>query len=239
MTSEERYIRVPRTARYRVLQDPGSAEDVWFVLHGYRQLAERFIRRFTMLPGVESGRVAVVAPEALSRFYVSDDDGEHGPDSRVGATWMTRADREHEIRDYVEYLDRLAAAVLGVQYGNPVAGAPDASNAGAIDGGSRRVVILGFSQGAATVSRWATYGRIRPDELILWGGGLAADLDIERAAEALRDVRVRLVIGDEDHWAGGRADDSTRRLAAMGLAAERVGYRGGHRIVPEVVAGWR
>ncbi|NIP78275.1 MAG: phospholipase, partial [Gemmatimonadetes bacterium] len=87
--------------------------EVWFVLHGYGQLAERFVRRFDALPGVRDGMRAVVAPEALSRFYVEEEvTGPHGPESRVGATWMTRADREHEIRDYVEYLDRVAAAVL-------------------------------------------------------------------------------------------------------------------------------
>ncbi len=211
--------------------DPSSSEEVWFVLHGYRQLAEPFIRRFTALPGVESGRVAVVAPEALSRFYIEDDGGEHGPDSRVGATWMTRADREHEIRDYVEYLDRLAEAVLvGAEGGAPT---------GPLDGGPRRIVVLGFSQGAATASRWVAYGRIRPAELILWGGGLAADLDMDRAAEALRDVRVRLAVGDEDPWAAGRAAQSIRRLEGVGLEAERVDYRGGHHVPRDVLAAWR
>lgn len=220
-----------------MLGDPLSAEDVWFVLHGYRQLAERFIQRFEVVPGVESGRVAVVAPEALSRFYVEDRGGEHGPDSRVGATWMTRADREHEIRDYVEYLDRLAAAVLG---GSAEAGplGPEAPTAAPIDGGARRLVILGFSQGAATASRWVAYGRVCPAELILWGGGLAADLEMERAAEALRGVRVRLVVGDEDAWAAGRSAESTRRLEAAGLEAERVEYRGGHHLAPELLSRW-
>jgi hypothetical protein len=48
-----------------------------------------------------------VAPEALSRFYVSQEPGRHCPVSVVGGTWMTREDRENEIRDYVRYLDIL------------------------------------------------------------------------------------------------------------------------------------
>lgn len=201
--------------------EPGSASEVWFVLHGYRQLAERFIHRFARLPGLESGRRAVVAPEALSRFYVHDSGGEHGPESRVGATWMTRADREAEIRDYVEYLDRVAAAVLD----------PAAS-----DGAGRRAVVLGFSQGSSTASRWAAYGGIRPAELILWGGGLAADLDMSRAAEALDGVRVRLVAGSEDRWAGERVAESRRRLAEVGREADVLDYAGGHEIRGEVLA---
>ena len=208
------------------------------MLHGYRQLAERFVGRFSALPGVDTGRRAVVAAEALSRFYIDDDGGEHGPDSPVGASWMTRADREHEIRDYVEYLDRLATAVLDPASESGATGS-EAPAAGPIDAGPRRVVVLGFSQGAATASRWVTYGRIRPAELVLWGGGLAADLDATQAAEALAGVRVRLVAGSDDRWAAGRAAGSLRRLAAMGLEAERLEYAGGHRVTAEALrAHW-
>lgn len=234
--SREGHIRVHRTARYYVLGDPATCAEIWFVLHGYRQLAERFIRRFEALPGVGRSR-AVVAPEALSRFYVEEEPGPHGPRSRVGASWMTRADREHEIDDYVHYLDRLAAAILAGPETTPAADSPEATDVEPGDdpvepspAGHRRLVILGFSQGAETASRWATYGRTRPDELILWGGGLAADLDPDQATDALRTVALRLVVGSQDRWARERAADSERRLADMGLACERVSYTGGHAI---------
>ncbi|MGK7312260.1 MAG: alpha/beta hydrolase [Candidatus Longimicrobiales bacterium M2_2A_002] len=233
MESSEHHIRVPRTARYRVLGDAEGAGELWFVLHGYRQLAERFIRRFHSLPGVASGARAVVAPEGLSRFYIEDGagGGEHGPDSRIGATWMTRADREHEIRDYVEYLDRLAVAVL-----DPAGRGPEAAAAETIDGDGRRLVVLGFSQGAATASRWATYGRIRPAELVLWAGGLAADLDTARAAEALAGTRVRMVAGRDDGWATGRVAESRRRLAGVGVETDVLEFEGGHAIPAGVLA---
>ena len=232
MTSSERHLRVPRTARYRVLGEPDSVSEIWFVLHGYGQLAERFVRRFAALPGVEAGDRAVVAPEALSRFYVDDAGGEHGGESRVGATWMTRADRQHEIRDYVEYLDRLAAAVLA-----PDGVGPERATAPVISGdGDRRLVILGFSQGSATASRWATYGRIRPQELVLWAGGLAADLDMASAAEALRGVRIRLVAGDGDEWGRDRVARSRRRLSEAGLESEVLGFQGGHTLPSPVLA---
>src|SRR3712207_7263342 len=35
----------------------------------------------------------------------------HGPETMVGATWMTREDREREIQDHVHYLDTLFALV--------------------------------------------------------------------------------------------------------------------------------
>lgn len=201
-----------------MLGDPATSTEVWFVLHGYRQLAERFIRRFEALPGAGDTR-AVVAPEALSRFYIEDEPGPHGPGSRVGASWMTREDRELEIRDYVEYLDRVAAEVL----------TDPAESEGP------RVVVFGFSQGAETASRWATLGRVRPAELILWGGGLAADLEMEEAAEALRRMTVRLVVGSDDRWAEQRSAESGRRLRDTGVEPELLRYSGGHSVMADAL----
>ena len=96
---EERFIRVERTARFHVLGDIRTCRELWVVVHGYGQLGRYFLNNFT---GMEEGR-CIVAPEGLSRFYL---DAEH---SRVGATWMTREDRLHEIEDHIAYLDRLTA----------------------------------------------------------------------------------------------------------------------------------
>jgi len=93
----EHHIEVPRTARYLTL-GPGDAADVWIVIHGYGQLAGRFLRRFEP---IDDGTRHIVAPEALSRFYVGNEAGRHGQSSKVGATWMTREAREDEITDYV------------------------------------------------------------------------------------------------------------------------------------------
>ena len=212
----EHHLRISRTARFVVAGDPAVASELWFVLHGYRQLAERFIRRFTELPGLRERRRAVIAPEALSRFYIErETTGPHTSASRVGGSWMTRADREHEIEDYVDYLDRLRDHV---------------------GGGAARVVVLGFSQGAETASRWAVLGATPPTELILWGGGLAADLEPERVAEALAGTRVTFVVGDDDRWAEDRSAEGLTLLREQGLEPQRVGYPGGHRVVPEVLA---
>ena len=43
MGAVERHLEVPRTARYWVLgEDVAEPREVWFVLHGYKQLARRF-----------------------------------------------------------------------------------------------------------------------------------------------------------------------------------------------------
>ena len=207
-------IIVRRTARYCTLGGGADVRTVWFALHGYRQLADRFIRNFG---AVASPSRMIVAPEALNRFYL-DDDGlkPHGPDSPVGATWMTRHDRETEIRDYVAYLDALDRALA----------APE---------GVLRVT-LGFSQGAATAARWAVLGQQRLDRLVLWGGILPHDLRIEDHAERLQALAPVIVCGERDPALSiERAQAEVARLGEHGIGATLLSHPGGHVVTPEAL----
>ncbi len=171
------HIRVERTARYfTVGGTPGvPSTSWWFVLHGYGQLAGLFIRFFSDLATDDS---CVVAPEALNRFYVVNPDVAPARDRPVGATWMTREDRESEVADYVEYLDAVFDEVTGGSL------APAA-----------RVNIVGFSQGAATAARWVGHGRVPATRLVLWGGLMPPDADLSRGPDALRGVPWTYVLG--------------------------------------------
>jgi hypothetical protein len=72
-----------------------SLTEVWIVCHGHGQLASRFLTRF--IPIEREDRL-FVAPEALSRYYLTPaQGGPHAPNTPVGASWMTSQDREHEI----------------------------------------------------------------------------------------------------------------------------------------------
>src|SRR5947199_8460531 len=97
---QEHLFSTARSARYFTVGSPEGAAEVWFVCHGYGQLAARFLER---LRPIEAKRRCIVAPEGLSRFYLT----ETATERRVGASWMTREDRLHEIDDYVRYLDAL------------------------------------------------------------------------------------------------------------------------------------
>jgi len=215
MPSEHR-LTVPRSARYYVdgVLD-GKVRDVWIACHGYGQLAADFLA--DLKPLRHGGRV-VVAPEALSRFYLEG--GFHGPDSKVGATWMTREDRAAEISDYVRYLDALHEEVFA-----------------AVDRTAARLTVLGFSQGTATVSRWVAGGHVRPDRMILWGGLLPPDLDLDGARPALARLELVLVAGRRDRFVG--EEKLAAQVAALdraGLAARVVRHAGGHRLDADVLA---
>ena len=201
----ERTIEVPRTARYCVLgADGGEANELWFVLHGFGQLARDFIHYFGDLA---DGRRLVIAPEALNRYYAASA-SVPAKDRAVGATWMTREDRENEIKDYVRYLDLLHSAVAASQPG-------------------ARTIVVGFSQGGATASRWAIHGSARIDRLILWGGEVPPDLDLTR----LRVPSLALVYGTRDQFFTPKVVAANEaRLREHKIGYDLVAFDGGHEI---------
>lgn len=203
---------VSRTARYAVLgEDVRQPAEVWFVLHGFGMLAGRFLTAFQPLA---DGTRRVYAPEALNRYYLDSGGGEHGPESRVGATWMTREDRLTEIADYVRYLDMVYRHVFAE-----------------VDRNGVHVAVLGFSQGAATAARWAVAGNARMDGVILWGSPAPPDLDLAEAAKRWAEKPVTLVYGREDRYFDeSRAVAEAERLRAGGIIPDLLGFDGGHRI---------
>jgi len=203
----EHHLSVPRTSRYFVLGEPGPAvREVWFVLHGYGQLAARFLKAFSAL---DDGSRLVVAPEGLSRFYLDP----AGRD-KVGASWMTREDRLNEIADYVRYLDAVSTEVRG-----------------RLDSDTARVHALGFSQGTATACRWAALGTAPVDRLVLWGGEVPPDLDLVAARERLAPLDLVLVAGSRDEFITPKvlARDE-ERLRGAGIAYRVIRFEGGHEI---------
>lgn len=218
----EHHIAVGRTARYVVLGPTANAagiREVWFVLHGYGQLAATFIRQFEVL---DDGTRLIVAPEALNRFYMTGVTSAPASERPVGATWMTREDRQHEIADYIAYLDALWSSV--------VADLPEQATI--------RLTVLGFSQGTATAARWASLGAARPRHLVLWGGLLPPELDIADPSHRLRDTDLRFVIGSEDGFVtGARLAEEESRMQAAGLPYEVVRYNGRHGIKRDPLLG--
>ena len=137
MSIEEHKLQINYTVRYFTSGNP-DAEDVWFIFHGQGQLPQYFSKKFS---AIESSERLLVFPEGLNRYYL---DGFYG---RVGATWMTREDRETDIQNYLLYLDAVYKLVLGERTPS-------------------RSTILGFSQGAATASRWIANGNFNVNILL-------------------------------------------------------------------------
>lgn len=205
---EERHIRVQRTARYHTLGDPRKARSVWIVVHGYGQLARFFLNAFE--EQAETNFIA--APEGLSRYYT---DAAH---QRVGATWMTREDREHEIHDHIDYLDALYATLR-------------------MDVGEVPLRVLGFSQGVATIARWLANGRSKATQAVLWGGSIPPELSGERLKQGFLNTAVDLVHGTTDQVVPEPTFRSNvEHLQRAGIVTRTHLFPGGHNLDPVILA---
>jgi predicted esterase len=212
MNSHVHSIVVPRSARYATrgsLEAEADLDEVWFLCHGYGQLATDVL---DSAKAAEHERRLLVAPEALSRFYLDDH-------KRIGASWMTREDRLSEIDDYVRYLDLVHDQVFRIVARSRV-----------------KLTLLGFSQGAATASRWAVRGGAKIDRIVLWGSPLPPDLNDEASLAPLRSTSVVLVGGSRDQflteveWTEQRS-----RLEAHGVGFRAMTFEGGHRLDDETL----
>jgi len=210
MNARTEHMLVEKTARYYVLGEASSAtREVWICCHGFGQLAGRFIREFESI--VTPERV-VVAPEGLHRFYLDPPD-RPAADRRVGATWMTRDDREFDIADYLRYLDQLCTHLRNVIAGDA------------------QVIAFGFSQGTATVARWAGATDHVLTRLILWGSLLPPDLDWPQAEPRLQRLQLTLVTGEADAYVTAQQlADQEADLRARSITFQTVRFDGGHHM---------
>lgn len=171
MSASAHHITVSKTARYYTLGKlHAETKEIWVVIHGWAQLAKGFISELSTL---DNGDRYIIAPEALNRFYLRAGKPE------VGATWMTREDREAEMKDYVNYLNNLYDALDLSSY-------------------AAKIVVLGFSQGVATQSRWVYRNERRVDALIFYAGEIANELQNEESVSAFHQQEKYFICGTED-----------------------------------------
>jgi predicted esterase len=158
------------------------AKTVWYVIHGFGQLAGEFIKQFEYLVNENA---VVIAPEGLSRSYFG---------SKTGASWMTKEDRENEIKDYVEYLDNLHAEILSKTVGE------------------LNVNILGFSQGVHTAARWFSLGKFQFQNLFLCSSDFPRDADFTKLREKLVKAKCYYMCGDDDEFITADAFEGGKNL---------------------------
>jgi predicted esterase len=199
------HISVSKTARYYTLGSLNErTEEVWFVVHGFAQLAGRFLEDFESM---DNGSRYIIAPEGLNKFYLRAGQ----PD--VGATWMTREDRESEMKDYVDYLNKLYDTLV-------------------LTGHSSKVVVLGFSQGVATVSRWVYQNKRRIDSLIFYAGEPGNELQNPDCISQFTQSRKTLLLGKEDKYFNEVWAEKYKVLLS---GFEFVSFDGGHEIKSDLL----
>lgn len=180
-----------------------GVKNLVYLLHGYGQLAPSFIRKFEMIDKPEN---LLLAPEAPYRYYVDH------RSKRVGATWMTREERLQDIADYVHYLDSLDEEI-STRLKHPV-----------------RRIILGFSQGVATATRWINQGKVVCDDLVMWGGIYPPDL-LPEGRLIHEEPRTIALFGTKDPLISEESlAHFESHIERLGLHPERMSYDGVHEI---------
>lgn len=216
-------LTVARTSRYATLgADAAHAARLWVAFHGYGQTVDTFLASFA---GCVPPDTRVVAPEGLSRFYLEAPRADRGHLARVGATWLTREDREDDLRDALGLVHTVVArehgAVVAARGARPALG------------------VLGFSQGVAMSQRWLIVARETPSlggaariaQHVLWAGGLAHDVPDAAMRAAWRETAVHVVWGTRDRFADAAAVRAQRdRLHTLATHCEAHAFDGGHRL---------
>jgi predicted esterase len=167
--------------------------------HGYAETAEENLDALLELPGLNHWHI--VSIQGLHPFYRSRL-------GDLGASWMTRLDRELAIADNTRYVGEVVSRVKEqIQVGEPL-------------------VFVGFSQGTAMAYRAATGSGHAGQGLIALGG----DVPTEILEQDLSDFpRVLIGRGTEDKWYDeGKMERDVDLLATAGVEAETCVFEGGH-----------
>jgi len=117
-----------------------------------------------------------------------------------------------DIQNYLHYLDAVYAHAIPPDF-------------------SRSITLLGFSQGAATATRWAVHTRFRLDRLILWAGAFPTGMDFTHARTALQSKKLIQVLGDADPFVTDERINSMETLNhQLGLSPQLIRFKGKHEI---------
>lgn len=203
---DTRRIQTSKTSRIFLLGEPAQSSHVWLCLHGYSQEAAAFASKLQPLLDVNT---AVIVPEALNRFY------REGFSGVVGASWMTREDREFDIADNRDYLNRVAQEFKL---------------------NTKELGVLGFSQGVATAARWLVRSGLQPKKVVFWAGTLPPDLDETEDVTQFRTYSPDLVFGDKDEFfPAERKEEIRSQLQNWGVKFRWREFPGVHQLNSSVL----
>lgn len=204
-------LQVSRSVRFWFHQgNQVSTNYAWVALHGYGHSLTTFS---PLLAPLVSNRQTILAPEALSRFYLK------GTSGAVGATWMTSDNRELDIQDNHAYLDDITQ-YLKQQYR------------------ISRLVLLGFSQGCTTMLRW--WMAKRPSQVasvVAWAGSFPHEYALQDWIHCAPETPLWIVAGKNDPYLQDSYIQFANSLAELRPNCRLVWFEGEHTIDPGTLSG--
>lgn len=168
---QKHFLTVAKTARYFTQGDlTENTQYIWIVIHGYAQTADSFLNNFKIL-GDEH---FIIAPEGLNKFY------SRGFSGSPVASWMTSLERENEIIDYNNYLNQLVERLNLKSYTNA------------------KLMILGFSQGVSTQTRFLNQTPIKFDFSVMIAGEIGKEFQ-EHLPERMAKTNSLYLVGNQEN----------------------------------------
>jgi len=204
MNSKEKLIKTEKTARYYICKSGHTSEieKIMFVIHGYAQLAKDFIKEFDFS---DDENTVIVAPEGLSKFYFRNN---------IGASWMTKEDRQNEINDYVYFLEKVYEEVMSEFKSHDI-----------------KKYILGYSQGVHTAVRWFVQSKNHFGKLILCSSDFPKDADFNLLKEKLNHSEMIYIHGNKDEAVTEEKFSESRNLLLdNNIEFRELRFDGGHRV---------
>jgi predicted esterase len=207
----EKQVAFSSQASYATLGTlSADTRTIWVVCHGYGQLSRNFIRRFDVL---DLQTNYVIAPQGLSKFYLGNKYEE------VGASWLTKESREQDLYNQLAYMKAVFDQEIPTQ---------EQSN--------YRYCLLGFSQGVATICRWAVAQQLSFDKLILWAGRVPAEIQNSQLGFISKAAQVFTVVGKQDALITPEVQEQEQqRLETLFNHLITIRFDGGHEIKREVI----
>jgi len=205
----KKQISISKTGKYsQIGKYSKKINSVWIVLHGYGMLSEFFIKKFDC---IINDTTLVIAPEATNRFYLSNNY------TRVGASWMTKLDRNEEIRDNILFLNKLFS-IIKKEIGHD----------------NFKLNTLGFSQGGPALVRWLMSNRLNINSLILWGSDIPKDSLVIENKSRWNSMNLKIVIGKHDEYINEeKKQEFIKLVKSYGLKYELIEYDGSHKIIED------
>lgn len=198
-------IETIKTARYFQIGEINSqTKNIIIACHGYAQLANYFLKWFETPTLKES---VIIAPEGLNRFYWE------GFSGNVVASWMTKEDRNNDIKDYVVFLDNI---IKSLQLNDNI-----------------KINVLGFSQGAATATRWVEHTNFKIESLIIWAGVFPEDVPIQQINQKIKRP-IQFLVGNDDQFFNlSQIEKYQTTMKKMDANMEFTTFEGKHKVYSE------
>ena len=205
----KKQISISKTGKYsQIGKCSKKINNVWIVLHGYGMLSEYFVKKFEC---IIDETTLVIAPEATNRFYLANNY------TRVGASWMTKLDREQEISDNILFLDKLFS-IIKKEIGHD----------------NFKLNTLGFSQGGPALVRWLMSNKLNTNSLILWGSDIPKDSLVIENKSRWNSMNLKIVIGKNDEYINEeKKQEFVGVVKSYGLKYDLIEYEGSHKIIEE------